>query len=189
MLPVLIMLGIMWVAEIVDVLLDGRLDRFGIRPRQVDGLGGILFSPFLHRGFAHLIANTFPFLILGAAIAFSSTRRFVQATVIITLVAGVGTWLTGPADTVHIGASGLVFGYVTYLVSRGIFARKATWVVGGLLVLVVYGGVLWGVLPKPGISWQGHLFGALGGVLAAWVMHRRIPEPAAAVPAGPFSLP
>ena len=151
-LPVLVMVALMWAGEVVDIPLDGRLDRFGIRPRRLDGLDGIVLSPFLHTGFGHLIANTLPFLILGGAIALGSTRRFVQATLIIGLIGGVGTWLTGPANSVHIGASGLVFGYVTYLLSRGVFARKASYILGGVIVLFVYGGVLWGVLPRPDIS-------------------------------------
>ncbi|MEJ7584712.1 MAG: rhomboid family intramembrane serine protease [Acidimicrobiales bacterium] len=151
--------------------LDGRLDRFGIRPRRFDGLDGIVFSPFLHDGLGHLIANSVPFLLLGAVIALGSARRFLLVTAIIAVVAGVGTWLTGPDNSVHIGASGLVFGYVTYLVSRGVFARNLAYLAGGVVVLMVYGGVLWGLLPRPGISWQGHLFGALGGVLAARAVH------------------
>lgn len=171
-LPVAVMLVIMWVSEIVDVPLDGRLDRYGIRPRRFDGLDGIVFSPFLHRGFGHLIANSLPFALLGAAIALGSSRRFLVVTGIIALVGGVGTWLTGSAGSVVIGASGLVFGYLTYLVTRGIFARNLAYLAGGLIVLMVYGGVLWGLLPRPGISWQGHLFGAVGGIVAARAVHR-----------------
>jgi len=169
--PVLAMLAVMWGAEVVDVALDGRLDRFGIRPRQVDGLDGIVFSPFLHRGFGHLIANTLPFLLLGGAICLGSARRFVQVTLVVGVISGVGTWLTGPARSLHIGASGLVFGYLTYLITRGVFARKVTYILGGLAALIVYGGVLWGLVPRPGVSWQGHLFGAVGGVAAAWAIH------------------
>lgn len=170
-IAVAVMLAVMWVSEIADIAFDGRLDRFGIRPRRFDGLDGIVFSPFLHDGFGHLVANSVPFLLLGAVIALGSARRFLLVTVIIAGVAGLGTWLTGPANSVHIGASGLVFGYVTYLVSRGIFARNLAYLAGGLVVLMVYGGVLWGLLPRPGISWQGHLFGAVGGVLAARIVH------------------
>jgi membrane associated rhomboid family serine protease len=170
-LPVVAMLTVMWGEEVVDTALDGRLDRFGIRPRQLDGLDGIVFSPFLHGGFGHLIANSLPFLLMGGAICLGNTARFVQVTVVVGLVGGVGTWLTGPAHSVHIGASGLVFGYLTYLISRGIFARKVTYILGGIVTFMIYGGVLWGLLPRPGISWQGHLFGAVGGVAAAWLLH------------------
>ncbi|HEY9555286.1 MAG TPA: rhomboid family intramembrane serine protease [Acidimicrobiales bacterium] len=176
LVPVLVMAAVMWGSEVVDIALDGRLDRFGIRPRRLDGLDGIIFAPFLHGGFGHLIANTMPFLILGGAIALGNLARFVQVTAIVALVGGFGTWLTGPDHSLHVGASGLVFGYLTYLVSRGLFARKVTYLLGGLLVLMVYGGILWGLLPRPGISWQGHLFGALAGVLAAYLLHADRPE-------------
>jgi membrane associated rhomboid family serine protease len=174
-LPVVVMLAAMWGEEVVDTVADGRLDRFGIRPRQLDGLDGILLSPFLHDGFGHLIANSLPFALMGGAICLGSAARFVQVTVIVGLIGGVGTWLTGPDHSLHVGASGLVFGYLTYLVSRGIFARKVTYILGGLVTLMVYGGVLWGLLPRPGISWQGHVFGAAGGVAAAWLLHARHP--------------
>jgi membrane associated rhomboid family serine protease len=170
-MPVLVMLAVMWVTEIVDLPLDGRLDRFGIRPRRIDGLDGVVFAPFLHGGFGHLIANTFPFLLLGGVIASGGAARFVRVTLVVAVVGGLGTWLTGPAHSIHIGASGLVFGYLTYLISRGLFARKLTYIAGGVIVLMFYGGILWGLLPRPGVSWQGHLFGAAGGVAAAWALH------------------
>jgi membrane associated rhomboid family serine protease len=171
LLPVLVMLAVMWAAELLDVVTSGRLDRFGIEPRELGGLDGVVLAPFLHNGFGHLIANTFPFLILGGAICLGSTQRFLQVTVIVGLTSGLGTWLVGGTGSVHIGASGLVFGYVTYLISRGLFARKITYLLGGLAVLVVYGGVLWGLVPRPGISWSAHLFGAIGGVVAAWAIY------------------
>lgn len=174
--PVIAMCGVMWATEIVDIPLDGRLDEFGIRPRQLNGLDGIVFAPFLHGGFGHLIANTLPFLVLGAVIALGSVRRFAKVTVIVALISGLGVWLTGPENTIHIGASGLVFGYLLYLMSRGFFARKISYLLGGLLVTMIYGGILWGLLPTPGISWQGHLFGAIGGVAAAWILHAQRDE-------------
>jgi membrane associated rhomboid family serine protease len=166
-----VLLAAMWVLEVVDVPLDRRLDRFGIRPRQVDGLDGIVLAPFLHLGFGHLIANTVPFLVLGGVICLSGAKRFVQVTVIVGVISGIGVWLTGATHSLVVGASGLVFGYLTYLVVRGIFARNLLYLAGGVLVLAVYGGVLWGLLPRPGISWQGHLFGAIGGIVAAAVLH------------------
>jgi membrane associated rhomboid family serine protease len=166
-----VLAALMWVVEIIDLLPGTDLDRWGIRPREIGGLVGILTMPFLHEGFGHLISNTIPFVIMGALIASSGIARYVTVTVIITAVAGLGTWLTGPDHTIHIGASALVFGYLTYLLSRGLFDRKPTYLLLGLVVLFLYGGVLWGLLPRPGISWQGHLFGAIGGVVAARVVH------------------
>ena len=104
-------------------------------------------------------------------ICLSGAKRFVQVTVIVGLVSGLGVWLTGASNSLVIGASGLVFGYLTYLVTRGVFARNLLYLAVGAAVLAVYGGVIWGVLPKPGVSWQGHLFGAIGGVVAAAVLH------------------
>jgi membrane associated rhomboid family serine protease len=172
-IPVCALVAAMWFVEVVDTGLGGDLDRNGIIPREAAGLDGILWFPFLHGGFGHLVANTLPFLLLGSAIALGSLQRFVQVTLITMAVCGIGTWLTGPDDTVHIGASGLVFGYLTYLLSRGLFARHLGYLLGGVLVLFIYGGALWGLLPRPGVSWQGHLFGALGGILAAWLLHAR----------------
>lgn len=169
--PVLVLLAVMWVVELIDLVTPGSLDRFGIRPRQLDGLVGIVTAPFLHEGFVHLLTNTVPFVLLGGAIALSGPRVFGTVTVVVAVVGGAGTWLFGAAGTVHVGASALVFGYVTYLIARGFFARRVTYVLGGFVVVVLYGGVLWGVVPRPGISWQGHLFGAIGGVVAAAVVH------------------
>ena len=172
-LPVLLLVAVMWVEEIIDTGLNGRLDRHGIIPREVEGIDGILWCPFLHGGFGHLIANSLPFLILGGAICLGSVHRFAFVTVVTMAVSGIGTWLTGPDFTVHIGASGVVFGYLTYLLSRGVFARHLGYLLGGVIVFFIYGGALWGLLPAPGVSWQGHLFGAIGGIIAAWLLHAR----------------
>lgn len=170
----------MWIVEVVD-LVAGDLDSAGIRPRDPDGLLGIALSPFLHGGFGHLLGNTIPFLILGAAIALGGLARIAAVTAIVAVVGGIGTWIAAPAATVHIGASGLVFGFAAYLVARGAFTRRPLHVAAGLLVLAVYGTTLvLGLVPEPGVSWQGHLFGALGGAVAARVLHRRT---ARAVPA------
>lgn len=168
---------VLWVIEILDTILGNRLDDHGVRPRSDEGLLGILFAPLLHGGFSHLISNTVPLLVLGFLIALSGIGRAVAATAIIWLVAGVGTWLVAPSNTNHIGASSLVFGFVTYLVARGFFTRQFAQIALGVLILLVYGGILWGVLPgQPGISWQGHLFGAVGGVVAAALLASRAPR-------------
>jgi membrane associated rhomboid family serine protease len=163
---------VMWAVEVAD-LVAGDLDSAGIRPRDADGLIGIALSPFLHGGFGHLIGNTIPFLVLGAGIALGGLARVAAVTAIVAGVGGLGTWLTGPEGTVHIGASGLVFGFAAYLVARGAYSRRPLHLAGGLVVLAVYGTtLLFGLVPTPGVSWQGHLFGAAGGVAAAWALHR-----------------
>ncbi|MEO6122401.1 MAG: rhomboid family intramembrane serine protease [Ilumatobacteraceae bacterium] len=186
--PVLVvggMLAVMWAMEVIDLVPGTPFDSWGIRPRTARGLLGIVLAPFLHSGFPHLIANSIPFALLGIAIAFSSVARFVQVVCIVGVISGLGTWLFGQSNSVHIGASGLVFGFVTYLVSRGIFARKLLWLLGGVIVVVVYGGILWGLLPRPGVSWTGHVFGAIGGVAAAWIMHGRAGDLASSSRASP----
>jgi membrane associated rhomboid family serine protease len=173
------MVVVMWVLEGVDAL-GAHLDNDGIHPRDVDGLPGIVSAPFLHAGWGHLVGNTIPFLVLGFTIALGGLARTAAVTVIVVLVAGFGTWLIGPAHTNHIGASGVVFGFATYLVARGIFSRRPLHFAVGLLVLAIYGTTLaFALVPTPGISWQGHLFGAIGGVVAARFIHARQPSPAA----------
>jgi membrane associated rhomboid family serine protease len=170
---VLAMVALMWVLEIVDLAVDHRLDRLGIEPRDADGLDGIVAAPFLHVGFGHLIGNTIPFLVMGLVIAFEGPLRLLGVTAITALVSGAGTWLIAPEDTIHLGASGVVFGYATYLVARGIFNRRFTELAIGVAVVVLWGGALLaGLEPQQGISWQGHLFGAIGGVVAARVLAR-----------------
>lgn len=162
------MVAVMWVLEVVDAIANHRLDEYGIQPRETDGLLGILFAPFLHVGFGHLAGNTVPFLALGAGIALGGLARVAIVTAIVGLVGGVGTWAIGPDNSVHLGASGLVFGYATYLISRGIFERNLIHLAVAAVVTAGYGGVLLGgLLPEQGVSWQGHLFGAIGGVIAA----------------------
>lgn len=171
------MSALMWVSEVVDQVVGG-LDALGIEPRSVDGLSGVALAPFLHAGFAHLAANTVPFLVLGALIALSGLRRVVAVTLIVTFVSGIGTWLVAPSSTLHLGASGVVFGYAAYLVARGLFDRRWHYLITGLLVALLYGTtLLFGLLPRTGISWQGHLFGALGGLLAARLLARRSAAP------------
>jgi membrane associated rhomboid family serine protease len=171
------LVAIMWAIEIIDVLFfqrrlgfGGSLDIYGILPRNPIGLRGILFAPFLHGNFAHLIANTIPFLTLGWLVMLREISDFFWVSVIAAIVGGFGTWLIG-SPGVHIGASGVIFGYLGYLLSRGYFDRKPLSVAISLFVGVVYGSMLWGVLPlQRWISWEGHLFGFIGGVIAAWFM-------------------
>lgn len=174
LVAVLALAGAMWLAEIVDVVLGGRLDLLGIEPREVDGLTGVVLAPLLHGGFGHLLANTVPFLVLGAVVALGGLARLAMVTGIVTLVSGFGTWLLGAEGSLHVGASGVVFGFATYLVARGLFDRRLHYLAIGLLVALVYGStLLLGLVPRPGVSWQGHLFGAVGGLIAARVLARR----------------
>jgi membrane associated rhomboid family serine protease len=169
---------LMWVVEVLDAILPAQLDGNGIRPRDGDGLVGILTAPFLHAGFDHLLANTIPFLLLGLVIALGGAMRVLAVTAVVAVVGGVGTWLLGPDHTVHIGASGIVFGYAGYLVARFFYSRNLLHLVAAVAVVALWGGsLLAGFVPTPGVSWQGHLFGALGGIVAARALHRRPPAP------------
>ncbi|GAB3419445.1 rhomboid family intramembrane serine protease [Flindersiella endophytica] len=166
-----LMIGLMWVLEIVDTGTGGALDNFGIHPRSVEGLAGIAAAPFLHFGFGHLISNSIPLLAMGAMIAVGGAGRLLSVTVVVGLISGIGVWLFSAPGSVTIGASGVVFGYALYLVVRGIFNRSALQILVGLVVVFVWGGsLLGGLLPQDGISLQGHLFGAIGGVIAAWLL-------------------
>jgi membrane associated rhomboid family serine protease len=162
-----VFLALLWAIEAVDqFVFRGALDYDGIVPRNVDGLVGILWAPLLHQGWAHLIANSLPFLVLGFLALAGGLGQFVAVTALVWLLGGFLTWLTGFGIT--IGASGVIFGWLGFLLFRGVFARSAKLIALAVVLIVVYGGVLWGVLPgTPGVSWQAHLFGALSGVLAA----------------------
>ncbi len=168
------MVALMWGLEIVDTAIGHDLDRFGIHPRDPEGIPEIVSAPFLHAGFGHLIGNTLPFATMGAAIALAGLARLLSVTAIVAVVSGLGVWLLGGSDTVHIGASGLVFGYAGYLISRGMFSRRLVDFALGAVVVAVWGvTLLFGLLPKAHVSWQAHVFGAIGGVVAARLLSRR----------------
>jgi membrane associated rhomboid family serine protease len=162
------LVALMWAIEIVDHIPSLNLDIYGIIPRNPIGLRGILFAPFLHGNFPHLVANTVPFLTLGWLVMWRRTLDFWIVSAIAAVIGGLGTWLIGPSNSVHVGASGVIFGYLGFLLSRGYFERNFSSMALSVAVGVLYGGLLWGVLPQQqGISWQGHLFGFIGGVVAA----------------------
>lgn len=174
---ILTFVALLYLIEIIDQVTGHSLDRNGIQPLETDGLKGILFAPLLHADWAHLLANTIPALVLGFLVTLAGMSRFVWATAIIWIVGGLGTWLIGDIgscrmETVHIGASGLIFGWLAFLLVFGWLTRHIWWIVTSLVVLFVYGGILWGAVPVMdrcgGVSWQGHLCGAIAGVLAAY---------------------
>ena len=166
--------AVLWVLEFYDQATGERLDQDGIVPRTADGLEGIVWAPLLHGGWAHLIANTLPFLIFGFLVLANGIGRFVLVTAIVWVLGGLGVWLTAPDGSVTIGMSGVIFGWLTYLLVRGFFARSGTQIVLAVVLFLVWGGILLGVLPgQEGVSWQGHLFGAFAGVLAAWLVAPR----------------
>ena len=161
---------LIWLVEVVDwVIFQSSLDLYGIQPRTVSGLWGVLWAPVLHHGFGHVMANTVPFLVLGWFVLLQGMRPCVVVTAVAWIVSGLGTWLIAPANTIHVGASSLVFGYFGYLLLRAYFERSFSAILWSLFVIMLYGGLIWGVFPgRIGISWQGHLFGFIGGGLAAY---------------------
>jgi membrane associated rhomboid family serine protease len=173
--------ALLYVIEIWDNLTGHRLDENGIRPLETDGLYGIVFAPLLHSNWAHLIANTGPALVLGFLMTLAGLSRFIYATAIVWILGGFGTWLIGnigapsyngmAVETNHIGASGLIFGWLTFLIVFGFFTRTVWQILVGVVVFFVYGSVLLGMLPGTfGVSWQGHLCGAIAGVFAAYLL-------------------
>lgn len=167
---VLLLAALMWVVELVDAVLPLTLDQFGIVGRTAVGLPGVLAAPLLHGGFAHLLANTVPFLVLGSLVAWRSRDRFLAVLGVIVVLGGLGVWLLTSPTTVTIGASGALFGFAAYLVAAGVLTRHWVDVAVAVGVVLVYGTMLAGVLPfavPPGVSWLGHLTGALAGVVAA----------------------
>ncbi|MFK8181998.1 MAG: rhomboid family intramembrane serine protease [Phormidesmis sp.] len=172
---------LLWGIEIVDWLIfKGYLDQwFGIRPRTMAGLWGIVFAPFLHGSFGHLFANTVPLVTLSWLVMLRKTSDWLAVSIVAALCSGLGTWLIGASNSTHIGASGVIFGYFGFLLLRGYFERSFVAIAFSLLVTVLYGGLLLGTVPfltAPNVSWEGHLFGFLGGVLAAWLLSKPSPD-------------
>jgi membrane associated rhomboid family serine protease len=168
---------LMWLVEVINSLTPHGtgLDADGaIYPRNIDHVWSIFTAPFLHFGFQHLIDNTIPFVFMGVFIALRGAARLALVTLIVIVIGGLGTWLVAPANTETVGASGVVFGYATYLFTRGLFDRSLLEIAIGLIVGIVWGGALLSsIVPHQGISWQGHASGAVGGVVAAWVLASR----------------
>ena len=168
---------LLWLLAFIDLIPGVDLAQFGVVPRDRVGLRGIPVHVFVHSGFGHLLSNTVPLLILGGLIAMRKTRFLVVCSIFIVVFSGAGVWLVGRSAT-HIGASGLVFGYFGCLVALGFFERGCLSIIVALAVVAVYGfGILSGLLPLNAyVSWEGHLFGLIAGVLFAWFINRRLRE-------------
>lgn len=171
-----VMLGwvaLLWVLEGIDTATGHALDTYGISPREPSELLDVVPSAFLHSGWDHVASNSVPLLVLGFIAALAGLRRFAAVVLTVVLIGGLGVWLTAPSHTVTLGASGVVFGLFGYLLVRGFVDRRPLDIVVGVIIAAVYGSILWGVLPTDsGISWQGHLFGLIGGVVAAFAFRR-----------------
>jgi membrane associated rhomboid family serine protease len=183
-----VIVALMWVVEAINTIDSNGLDDDGIYARNLSRFWGIITSPFIHASFQHLFDNTLPLVFLGVIVALRGARRLALVTGFIVVVGGLGTWLISPSNVSTIGASGLVFGYAAYLLTRGFFNRSLLEVGVGLVVGVIWGAVLISSLvPHQGVSWQAHLCGAISGVLVAWRLsvtdgHRRPATGTVAVP-------
>lgn len=171
-----------WLLEVADQLFwHGGLDLYGIHPRTLIGLRNVLLAPWLHGDLGHVAANTIPFVILGWLVMVRGLREFVIVSLLAALISGLGVWLFGGSATVHIGASGVIFGYLGYLLARGVLERSIPAIVLAVFAVILYGGMLFGILPgQPGVSWLGHFFGLIGGALAAYLVvngAQRTPPP------------
>ena len=165
-------LAVVWAVELLNGLMGHRLSEWGILPRTTRGLIGIPLSPILHGSFNHVLSNTIPFVLLGGLVGLRGSQALIGVSLFIIVVGGLAVWLFG-RTAVHVGASGLVFGYFGYLVASGWYDRRPSSILAAVAVVVLYGGLIFGVLPTRGfVSWEGHLFGLIAGVLAARLARR-----------------
>lgn len=178
-------MALMWLVEIVDsIALNNKLQGGGIHPRDLDGLDGILWSPFLHVGWSHIISNTIPFIVLGGLVALrGGTRTWLTVSGAVAVLGGLATWLFARSGN-HVGASGVIFGYLGYLVGSAVFERSLKSIAVAVVAIMLYGGMIFGIVPTGDVSWEGHLFGALAGAGTAFALNQ--PE-TKAEPASLFS--
>lgn len=167
-------LAVAWGVLVANAtLFGGALASYGIVPRTITGLRGILAAPFLHAGAGHLVANSIGFVLLGGLVLLRRPRDFTLVTLAGVVLGGLGTWAIG-ARGVHLGASGVVFAYLGYLLTTGLFERKPGAILLSLVAASTWGGLVLGMLPgTPGISWEGHLSGFVAGIVAARTIARR----------------
>jgi membrane associated rhomboid family serine protease len=164
---------LVWLIEIVNMKTGYRFNEWAIKPRSLRGLLGIPVSPFLHDGVGHLLSNTLPFAILGSIVMMRNSKNFLYVSLLVVFLGGVLIWIMG-RSSYHLGASVLIFGYFGYLVAAGWYQRTLSSIAIAVLVFIIYGGSLGGLLPVDmHVSWEGHLFGCLSGILGAWLLHRQ----------------
>jgi membrane associated rhomboid family serine protease len=170
-----VLLGACWAVEVVNYADDGALSgRYGIRPHDTGQIWHIFTAPFLHANLDHIMANSVPLGIFGFLAALRGVSRFVSVSLIIIVVSGLGVFFLSAPDSVTVGASGLIFGYFAYLLARGFVEHRAFDIVVAVVIAVFYGTMIFGALPgQPGISWQAHMFGLIGGIIAAWMTRQR----------------
>jgi len=183
--PALITVGalaaLMIIVQTINWATGYRLDSFGVEPRSLSDLWNVLTAPLVHASWGHLFSNLVPLIIFGVLIMLGGVRQFIAVTAVVWLVSGLGVWLVAPANSVTLGASGIVFGWLAFLIARGVFTRSWQHIALGVVLLALYGGLFWTGIVRVAaaditgvvtVSWQAHLFGALGGLLAAFMVTR-----------------
>jgi membrane associated rhomboid family serine protease len=167
--------AVLWVVQVLNAIDDYRLDRFGVKPREFDGLWGVVTMPFLHSSYGHLLSNTIPVVLIGWVVLLAGASTWAVVSGLVVVGGGLLTWLVAPGDTVIVGASGLVFGWLGYLLARAYFSRRLRWIVVAVLVLVFFGTLLFGLFPSlnSDVSWQAHLCGFAAGIGAGALLHPR----------------
>ena len=164
---------ILWLIEIINLVTGYRLNNFGIYPRKLYGLYGIIFAPFLHGGLTHLLLNTIPLTIMGGIIIVRSIKEFLSISLFIILFSGIIIWFVG-RPAYHVGASGLIFGYFGYLIARGWFERTVSSILIAAVILILYGGMIFYIMPSHSqVSWEAHLFGFITGIIGARIFNRK----------------
>ena len=179
----IVMLGmaaVLWIVQIVNATQDYGFDRFGIKPREVDGLWGVLTEPFLHASYGHLLSNTVPLIGVGWVLLMSGLRVFLFVTAVVVVIGDAATWLVAPSGLI-VGASGMIFGWLGYLVARAYFTRRWKWIFVAAGLLLFFGTLLGSLLPTVDsrVSWQAHVCGLLTGIAVGWLLHPRRPATAA----------
>jgi membrane associated rhomboid family serine protease len=167
--------ALLWVVQFLNAADDYRLDRFGVRPRELDGLWGVVTMPFLHSSYGHLLSNTVPVVLVGWVVLLAGLSTWAVVTGLVVLGGGLLTWVAGPGDSLIVGASGLVFGWLGYLLARAYFSRRLKWIAVAVLVLVFFGTLLFGLFPtlNSDVSWQAHVCGFAAGIGAGALLHPR----------------
>ncbi|MDQ2747921.1 MAG: rhomboid family intramembrane serine protease [Actinomycetota bacterium] len=178
----IIMLGVaavLWVIQIVNAANRYTLDRFGLRPRRIDGLWGVATEPFLHASYGHILSNTIPLIGIGWVLMLSGLRTWLTVSGLVLVLGGLASWLVAPSGVI-VGASALVFGWLGYLIARAYFSRKLRWILVAVVVLLFFGTLLNGLLPSfhSNVSWQAHVCGFAAGIVAGAVLHPRRAVPA-----------
>lgn len=170
--------AMLWAIQVVNWITGYGLNpAFGLIPRYLGGLDGVVAMPLLHGSFGHLMANTPPLLVMGGLLVATTTRALLPVNTVVIGLGGALVWLFG-SSSIHIGASSLVFGWFGFLVVRGLVDRSLITLGAAFVVGVLYGSILWGVLPgQPGVSWEAHLFGAIAGAAAAFLIRTHVHAP------------